>query len=319
MALEIGAAGPTLWRAVDRMARDEAGVGRLIELIEGAPHRETADAVLRRVFEQGALRRVLSAEHVDLGVAERLVKLVGHEAITPLLEAAEETTDTKTRERLYDLAAQFGGKAASPAARRLAEASKGGGRAMAQRDLLALLGRVLTPEMPLPPEIDLRRFLKHTDAHVRREAVKLLLRSPKRDEALLAGLADADGRVVYLALTAAHEKCSREGMSIIRGRVERGELDGSLRALGIRAVATQRTSDTLRWLIARVVVRSKVLRRQRLLPPTPETLAALAAIGAGWRSDPEAAPVLALASRSRLPEVREALKGHASVTTTRTS
>jgi LmbE family N-acetylglucosaminyl deacetylase len=163
--------------------------------------------------------------------------------------------------------------------------------------------------MPLPPEVDFRRYLKHDDAPVRREAVRLLLRSAKRDEAMLAALADSDGRIVYLALTAAHERCSREGLMLIRGRVERGELDAALRALGIRAVATLRTPDTLRWLIDRATTHSALLRRRKLLPTSPETLAAITAICTGWRQDPEAQPVIALAARSRVPEVRNATKG----------
>jgi hypothetical protein len=307
MALEIGAEGPRLWRAVDRMAQGE-GVAQLVDLIEAAPQRETAAAVLRRVSSQGVLRRLLSVERIDLALVEKLVRLLGCEAVPPVLEAADETTDAKARERLYELVAEFGAQAVSPTARRLAEASKGGGRAVAQRDLLALLGRVLAADAPLPVEVDLRRFLKHADAHVRREAVKLLLRGPKRDEALLAGLGDADGRIVYIALTAAHERCTREGLALIRGRVERGELDAPLRALGIRAVATVRSPDTLRWLIGRAVVKSKLFGRQRLLPPTPETLAALTAIVSGWRSDPEAAPILQLAGKSKLPEIRAAIR-----------
>jgi hypothetical protein len=82
-----------------------------------------------------------------------------------------------------------------------------------------------------------------------------------------------------------------------------------LRALGIRAVATLRTSDTLRWLIDRVTTRSALLRRRKLLPTTPETLAALSAICTTWRQDPEAAEVIALAMRSKIPEVRNAVKG----------
>jgi hypothetical protein len=308
MALEIGAAGPTLWRAVDRMIKGD-GVARLVELLEGAPHRDTADAVLHRLWNQGALRKLLAVERVDLVVVERFVKLVGSESAPVLLEAADQTNDAKARERLYELVAQFGAQAVSPTARRLAEASKDGGRAAAQRDLLVLLGRILAPDAPLPVEVDLRRFLRHTESQVRREAVKLLLRSPKRDEALIAGLADADGRIVYLALTAAHERCTSEGLSLIRGRVERGELDAPLRALGIRAVATVRSPDTLRWLIGRAVTKSKVFGRVRLLPPTQETLAALTAIGSGWRNDPEAAQVIALAARSKVPEVRAAVRG----------
>jgi hypothetical protein len=117
MALEIGSAGPTLWRAVDRMTKGD-GVARLLDLLEGAPHRATADAVLRRVWDQGALRRLLTVERIDLAVVERFVRLVGSEAAPVLLEAADQTSDAKARERLYELVAQFGAQAVSPTARR---------------------------------------------------------------------------------------------------------------------------------------------------------------------------------------------------------
>jgi len=305
MGLELGTLGATVWRAVDRMS-EEGQVGRLLDLLDGAPDRAMVDAVLKHLSENGTYKRVVRGESVDLAVVERLVKLVGLAIAPMLLEAAEESSDVKARERFYELVASCGTKAVSAAARRLAEVSQGGGRPAAQRDLLILLARLLTPEMPLPPEIDLRRFLRSDDAPVRREAVKLLIRSAKRDEAILAGLADSDSRIVYLALTAAQERCPREGISLIRGRVERGELDAPLRALGIRAVATIRTPDTLRWLIDRATTRSALLRRRKLLPTSPETLAAITAICAGWRQDPEAQEIITLAMRSRSPEVRNA-------------
>jgi len=305
MALELGAVGPTVWRAIDRLSQD-GQAARLFDLLDGAPDRAMVDAVLEHLDTDGTYRRLLRGDRVDLVVVEQLVRLVGVAIAPMLLEAAEECSDAKARERLYDLVASFGAKAVSPTARRLAEATQGGGRAVPQRELIVLLGRLLTPEMPLPPEIDLRRFLRHDDAPVRREAVKLLIRSAKRDEAILAGLADSDGRIVYLALTAANERCPREGISLIRGRVERGELDSSLRALGIRAVATVRTPDTLRWLIDRATTRSALLRRRKLLPTTPETLAAITAICSAWRQDPEAQEVIGLATKSRIPEVRNA-------------
>ena len=316
MALELGVVGSALWRSVDRMSQ-EGSVGRILELIDGAPDRAPVDAVLKRLADDGALRRYLAGERFDFSVVERFVRLVGVGTVPVLLEAAEGATDAKTRERLYELVAKVGAAAVSPTAKRLADASQGGGRALAQRELLVLLGKLMTPEMPLPLEIDLRRFLRHDDAHVRREAVRLLLRSPKRDEALLAGLNDADGRIVYLALTAAVERCTREGISVIRGRVERAELDAPLRALGIRAVATLRTPDTLRWLIDRASARSTLLRRRRLLPVTPEMLAALTAICTSWRQDLDAAEIIALAAKSKLSEIRNALKGQASTPPTR--
>jgi hypothetical protein len=312
MALELGAVGRTFWRAVDAVA-EEGRVGRLLELVEGAPDRAMSDEVMKHLESAGTLERLLGADRVDFPVVEQFVRRTGVAGIPALLEAAERATDAKARERLYELVAQAGPAAVSAAAKRLAEASQGGGRAVAQRELIVLLGRLMSPEMPLPLEVDLKRFLRHEDAHVRREAVRLLLRGPKRDDALLAGLADADGRIVYLALTAAVERCSREGSSLIRGRVERGELDASLRALGIRAVATLRAPDTLRWLIDRVTARSALLRRRKLLPASPETLAALTAICSSWRQDPEAAEVIALATRSKAPEVRNAVKGVAAV------
>lgn len=308
MALELGAMGPPLWRAVERLTRDGAAA-RLVELLDGAPDQPTVAAVLQRISADGTIQRLLKGDRIDFVVVERLVRLVGMPIMPQLLEAAEEATDAKARERLYDFVANTGPKAISSTARRLAEATQGGGRATVQRELIALLGRLLTSETPLPAEIDLRRFLRSEDGAVRREAVKLLLRSAKRDEAMLAALADSDSRIAYLALTAAHERCPREGITLIRGRVERGELDAALRALGIRAVATLRTPDTLRWLIDQATARSALFRRRRLLPTTPEVLAAITAICAGWRQDPEAQEVIALASRSRIPEVRSAARG----------
>ena len=74
-----------------------------------------------------------------------------------------------------------------------------------------------------------------------------------------------------------------------------------------------RTPDTLRWLIDRASARSALLRRRRLLAAGPETLAALTAICGSWRQDPEAAEVIALATRSKIPEVRNVVKGPAAV------
>jgi hypothetical protein len=67
----------------------------------------------------------------------------------------------------------------------------------------------------------------------------------------------------------------------------------------------------LRWLIERVTTKSAFLRRRKLQTLAPEMLAALTAICTSWRQDPEAAVVIALASKSKLPEVRSALKGAA--------
>jgi hypothetical protein len=46
------------------------------------------------------------------------------------------------------------------------------------------------------------------------------------------------------------------------------------------------------------------LGRRRLAPKSPEVVAALAALFAGWRRDPQARALLALAQKSKDPELR---------------
>src|SRR6185437_14742320 len=244
MALEIGAIGTTLWRAVDRMER-EGRAAQLLDLVSGAPDRDTADAVVRHVADSGPLRRILTGDRVDFATAERIVERAGAMAIPVILSAAAGVSDPRRREHVYDLVAALGDAAPPLVAKRLADADRSS-LATELRDLIALLGR-LAPDGALPAEVDLRRYLTHADPLVRREAVKVLLRAggAGRDEALAASIDDADARIVYLGLTAAGERCPRHVVNRIRLRVERGDIDPSLRVLGIRAAATARTPETL--------------------------------------------------------------------------
>jgi hypothetical protein len=307
MALEIGAVGTTLWRAVDRMER-EGRAAQLLDLVTSAPDSDAADAIVRHVADAGPLRRMLTADRVDFATAERIVERAGAMAIPVILSAAAGVSDPRRREHVYDLVAALGDAAPPVIVRRLADADRGS-LATEQRDLIALLGR-LAPDGVLPLDVDLRRYLSHADAQVRREAVKVLLRAggTARDEALAASIDDADARIVYLGLTAAGERCPRHVVNRIRLRVERGELDPSLRVLGIRAAATARTPETLSWLRSRAARPSRLFGRLSLLPATPESIAALGAIAAGWRDDPSAGQVLQLAMKSRDAQYRAAVR-----------
>ncbi|HVZ78022.1 MAG TPA: hypothetical protein VG818_08595, partial [Gemmatimonadaceae bacterium] len=96
---------------------------------------------------------------------------------------------------------------------------------------------------------------------------------------------------------------------IIRERVDRGELDAPLRALGIRAVAARRNAADVPWLLARVVMHTKWLRRMRLAPKSPEMLASLGALAAYWPNEAIAKPAIALAAKSRDADIRQAASG----------
>ncbi len=295
IALEIGAVGNTVWRAVDRLER-EGRAGYVLDLLADAPDRAAATEIVRHLAEGGSLKRLITAERVDFATAERIIERAGAIAVPVVLNGAAEVSDARRREHVYDLVAVIGDVAPPLVARRLAETNRPGAWPTVERDLIALLGR-LSHDGALPAGVELLQYLQHPDAQVRREAVKVMLRSggAARDEALVAGVDDSDSRIVYLALTAACERCPRHAVSRIRLRVERSELDPSLRALGIRAAATVRTPDTLGWLASRVIKASRLLGRPSLLPATPETVAAVTAIAAGWRNDPAAAQVVTLA------------------------
>src|SRR6185436_1396766 len=110
-----------------------------------------------------------------------------------------------------------------------------GARADLRRDLFLVLGKLQN----VPPGFDVSRFLLHTDATVRREAVRLLLKFVEtREQAIIAGVTDWDERAAFYALTAAQEAgCSARAAGVIRQRIERGDLDSSLTTLAIRALA----------------------------------------------------------------------------------
>jgi hypothetical protein len=315
MALEIGAVGATLWRAVERLERG-GRAGLVLDLVDNAPDQTAAAAVVHHMARHDGLRRLLTADKIDFATAERIVERAGVKAIPAILGVATSVADARSREHVYDLVAALGDAAPPLVAKRLSELDRRSGGAVVQRDLIALLGR-LVPSGVLPQGVDLLRYLTAQDAQVRREAIKLLLRAggPGRDEALAASVDDGDGRITYLGLTAACERCPPHVAALIRARLDRGDLAPSLRALGTRAAATVRTADTLAWLVSRVVKSSRLFGRLSLLPATPETVEAVTAIVAGWRNDPAAARVVALATKSRDAQYRAAARGQANAAT----
>ena len=151
-------------------------------------------------------------------------------------------------------------------------------------------------------------YLVSSDSLVRREAVKMLLRDPEaRETTVMTALADEDDRVVFMGLTAAQEKTPPGASDLMRQRVDLGELDSQLRTMCIRIVAQQRGPKTLEWLLGHVVTESRWPRRPKLRSATPEMLAALSMIAAGWSNAPAAATALKLAARSKQAEVRAKL------------
>jgi hypothetical protein len=243
----------------------------------------------------------LTAPRLDNAVIRRLVARQGTMAVPAILAALDECGEGSRLERVMSYLLSLGTDAAPLMAEHLTRAS-----APIARELLAGLAKLA----PRAPPVEAGPYLTHFDPILRREAAKLLLGyESTREATLLAALRDEDERVVYSGLLAAATGCSAEAAAVIRQRLDDGDVsDGSARAAGIRAVATQRDDASLGWVLGHALVPSGLLRRARLANASAELLASLAALATYWADHPLAAPALELAHRSTSPSVRAAVQ-----------
>jgi hypothetical protein len=268
----------------------------LLDLVERAPSADAVAGVWEFLSNEGLLKSLLGQPRLDMPLITRLAKRIGPDAVPTLLSATLVIDDAKVRSHFYDLLQSLGDQIGDPVAARIADAPP-----LIQRELLSLLGKLTA----LPAGFSPRTFLSSPDPLVRREAVRLLLRSPsERDETIMSALSDTDDRVVFAGLTVAQERCPAAGIRLIRQRVDKGELDSQLRTMGIRIAAQQHNAETLAWFLSFVVFEAHWPRRPKLKPSTPEMLAALSVIAANWRTDPAAETALELAEHSKDAEVR---------------
>jgi hypothetical protein len=300
-ALEIGTEGPRVWNAVDTML-DRGAIGELLDLLDGAPMPTNAVAagVWSRILARDTLRHLLAAQRPEHTVIRRLVARIGADAAPPVLAALEDCPEGGRQERLLSYLVQIGTSAAPAVAMRLPDATP-----ELARELLVCLAKIAPPAPP--PEVQLCR--EHPDAAVRREAVKLLLGyAAARETTMLTSVNDPDMRVAYCGILAATHGCPADTAAVIRRRIDAGELaEGTVRAAGIRAVATQPTEETLNWLLRRTLVTGGIMRRTRLAPASPELLASLSALAAHWSADARATVAISLARRSPSPSIRAAV------------
>jgi hypothetical protein len=134
----------------------------------------------------------------------------------------------------------------------------------------------------------------------------MLIKLPAtRDMAIAAALADTDERIVRLALGAAMMNCPADAAKILMARANDPLLSPDLRALGIRALSSNRSPATIAFLVRRTLGRKRLLRVRALAGKSPEMLASLAGIVTHWRDEPSAATVLTLAAKSGDPEIAD--------------
>ncbi len=298
MGLEIETLGDQVWRSVDAMLGHE-DLTPLLNLVDNAPAVWMRDVLWRHIATPARLRAQLAIEPQPTAVLLRMVKRMGVAAMEPLLDALEEAPDDRTQERVLALFEAVGAPAGRPILERMPVL-----RWSLVRPLLVVLGK--HPEWECG--YDAAAFLSHPDGQARREALRQLLRNAAtRDDAIVRAMADAAEGALRLALGAAMSNCPKDAALLLRVRADDATVNPELRALGIRALASDRSSDTAAWLAARVVKVGKLIKRATLAAKTPEMLSALEGLATHWREHPQAREAIALAASSGDDEIRAAV------------
>ncbi len=292
MALEIGTMGPRLPAAVDRVVA-EGRLAQLLDALEGGVADSAAAATVRaRIATAAAVQQIVAREPIDFKLLERLVPLVGAAAAPPLLAALAAAESRGARRGLLAQLAKMGAEIAPFVIARLDDS-----RWYVTRNLLALLEELGPP----PAGFSAAPYMRHTDARVRWQAVKLQLKLPaERDEALVVGLRDQDPRTLRLALglAVALQACPDAAVPLLVNRATDRTLPGDLRALAVRALGYTRARAALETLLQITAGGRTLFGREKLAAKSPELLVALAALATGWRHDPRARARLALAASS---------------------
>ncbi|MCX5768577.1 MAG: HEAT repeat domain-containing protein [Gemmatimonadetes bacterium] len=297
MGIEIQVLGDPVWRSLEQLAT-RADVTPLLDLLDAAPTGWMQETLWRQVANQDRLYAQLEREPISFGVVQRLVTVMQASAIDPLLDGLERADD-RTGASLLDLLASLGPQVAPYLVQRLA-----GARWTLQRQLLVLMGKLGDP----PAGFSVREFVRHPDGLVRREAIRMMLRSPEtRDAAIVTALADTDERIVRLAIAAAMTNCPSGAASLLMARADDSALSPDVRALGIRALSSRKSPETVAFLLKRTAGKKRFLRRQALASKSPEMLASLAGLALHWSSDASAAAVIAAAAQSSDPEIADAV------------
>ena len=223
---------------------------------------------------------------------------MGPAGIEVLLDALAASQSRATRRKLLGAIGHLGDGIAAAIVTRLPNAPW-----YTQRNLLILLGGIAQwPEdfSPLP-------YATHTDARVRREALRLMIKHPAmRSAGVAAAVGDTDHQIVRLGLDASQRDCPTAAVPRLVQTISSRTLPADLQVLAVRALAASGAPSAVPCLLELTTTRTRWFRRERVAAKSSIVLAALTALNASWSSDPEVARVLARAARSDDPDIRAA-------------
>ncbi len=299
MSLEVGDFGPIVDRAMDRVIGD-GRFGAVLPLLTSPPAGgEAAAERLRAKLGAPSSIAVLAAhEPLDVEALDQVFPLISLEAYEALLEALVMSSNRSTRRRLLDRIAHTELDVGPLIVARLQDE-----RWYVVRNMLVLLQRLSRAPHRFSPA----PWARHPDPRVRYEAILLQLSLPtERDAALRSALEDFDPRALRLGVMAVQLECPSSVVPLVTRVALNVKVIEELRVLAIRALGRSSDSRALDALLHLVDGGRTLLGRPKLAPPTAVCLAALRALSEGWPNDQTAGPLLAIATASADPEVRQA-------------
>jgi hypothetical protein len=300
MALEVDTVNPHVLDAADRVVR-EGRLGQLLDALAEVPESQgAAPEVWARLATADVVRQLATRDPVDFKTLERLVPRVGISAAGPLLDALAAAEARGVRRGLLAQLVKMGPDIAAVVIARLQDP-----RWYVTRNMLTLLEDL----SPLPAGFSAAAYLRHADARVRWQAVKVQIKLPAgRDEALALGLQDQDPRTLRLALglAVALQNCPDGAVPALAGRAQDRALPRDVRTLAVRALGHAGTPAALDVLLRLASAGRTLFGREKLPPKSAELLAALAGLASGWQRDPRVRAVLRRAAASPDPDIQAA-------------
>lgn len=300
MALEVGAFGPTVERAVLDLI-DEGEAALLLDLVGRAPEAGRAGTgIIEYLTRPAQVRRLLAAGDIDRDALQCLVDRMGPEVVETLVEVLVESDSRAARRTAFDVLTGLDAEPVGEAAM----ARLDDGRWYVVRNMLALLQRLET----LPPGLDPARWVAHGDERVRREALPLALRIPAtRDRAVTQALSDPDERVVRIGLVELKDGVPEVLVPTLVNRVLKAERSDEIRALGIRCLRDTRSKLVRDTLVGLADGGRTLLGKARVAERSIVVLASLEVLHREWADDEGVRDLLDAARRSKDPLIRRSV------------
>lgn len=302
LALEIGTTGDGVWIAVDSMVH-QGRAREIFDAVKQAPESTVGAAIVRRIATPAALTELLSEDPIDGDLLDLVLSALGIAAAKPMVEVLAESRSRTTRRAVLDRLSRLGTDIAP-----LVEARLRDSRWFVVRNMLTLLREAGCTDSVRHGA----RFMQHTDARVRREAILFLLESPTTaDEALVLGLRDPEKNVVRAALQAARRKLPDAGVPVLAERVTQDPtFPPEFRVMALHILGRSRNALALDALLHFAQGGRSLLGRPRLAQTSPELLAALGGLARSWSADRRAKALLDVAARSRDERIARAAESY---------